>query len=216
MRVRPYAHILPFILVTVTLSAEIIDRIAVSVGNQVITEEQIIEEIRVTAFLNREPLNINPEAKRKAAERLIEQTLMRRDMDVTHYPLPPRSDAEPLEKEVRTRYATEQDFLEDLQRDGLNQDELRQHLWWQAAMLRFIDFHFRPAIQVPEADIREYYEKKVAEWREQGVPKIPTFEESRADIEKILTAERVDQAVDRWLGDARTRLDILYHQEAFQ
>jgi hypothetical protein len=51
---------------------------------------------------------------------------------------------------------------------------------------------------------------------QQGLAKIPTLEESRADIEKILTEQRVDQAVDRWLGDARTRLNILYHDEAFQ
>ncbi len=37
-----------------TAQAEIIDRIAVTVGNQVITELQIDEELRVTALLNHE------------------------------------------------------------------------------------------------------------------------------------------------------------------
>ena len=45
---------------------------------------------------------------------------------------------------------------------------------------------------------------------------IPTLAESRSDIEKILTQERVDQAVDRWLGDARTQVDIVYRKEAFR
>ena len=64
---------------TCCATAEIIDRVAVSVGNQVITEDQIGEEIRVTAFLNHETPDLSPAQKRRAAERLIEQALVRRD-----------------------------------------------------------------------------------------------------------------------------------------
>ena len=54
-------------------TAAIIDRIAITVANQVITESQIDDEIRVTAFLNREPLDLSAAAKKQAAGRLIEQ-----------------------------------------------------------------------------------------------------------------------------------------------
>jgi len=68
-------------------SAEIIDRIAITVGSQVITVSQIDEEIRITAFLNREKLDITADAKKQAATRLIEQALVKREMDLSHYPL---------------------------------------------------------------------------------------------------------------------------------
>jgi hypothetical protein len=197
------------LLAAVCGHAEVIDRIAVSVGKQVITESQIVEEIQVTAFLNRQPVTITPDEKRQAAERLVEQTLMRRDMEFTHYPLPALSEGD---AELRAQQASS----EDLRKYGITEDELRQHLWWQLTMLRFIDYRFRPAIQITDAEIRDYYSKKRAEWEQEGAAKIPSLEESRADVEKILTAERVDQAVDRWLGDARTRLDIQYHEEAFR
>jgi hypothetical protein len=134
---------------------------------------------------------------------------MRRDMEFTHYPLPALSEGD---AELRAQQASS----EDLRKYGITEDELRQHLWWQLTMLRFIDYRFRPAIQITDAEIRDYYSKKRAEWEQEGAAKIPSLEESRADVEKILTAERVDQAVDRWLGDARTRLDIQYHEEAFR
>jgi hypothetical protein len=196
-------------MAAITVQAEIIDRIAVSVGKQVITESQIVEEIRVTALLNQQPVAIDPEEKRKAAERLVEQTLMRRDMEFTHYPLPALSEADAALRDVR---ATE----EDLRKYGITEDELRRHLWWQLTMLRFIDYRFLPGIKISDVEIRDYYAKKKAEWEQQGSTKIPTLDDSRADIEKILTGERVDQAVDRWLGDARTRLDIQYREEAFR
>ena len=200
---------LAIMLAVVAARAEIIDRIAVSVGRQVITESQILEEIRVTAFLNQQPVVVNPEEKRKAAERLLEQTLMRRDMEFTHYPQPPVSEADVPLRNVLARG-------DDPSKYGITEDELRQHLWWQVTMLGFIDYRFRPAIEVSDAEIRDYYTKKRADWAKQGIASIPTLEDSRADIEKILTADRVDQAVDRWLGDARTRLNIQYHEEAFQ
>ena len=39
--------------------AEILDRIAIAVGDRVITERQIVHEIRVAAFLNRETPEIS-------------------------------------------------------------------------------------------------------------------------------------------------------------
>ena len=72
------------------LSGEIIDRMAVSVGNQVITEGQIDEEIRLTAFLNHEQPGASVTERKKAAGRLIEQALIKRDMDLSRYPPPPR------------------------------------------------------------------------------------------------------------------------------
>src|SRR5262245_9914320 len=58
---------------SVTCQAEIIDRIAVVVGNGVITESQIIREIRLAAFLDGKPLDFSAESKRKTADRLVEQ-----------------------------------------------------------------------------------------------------------------------------------------------
>lgn len=189
--------------------AEIIDRIAVSVGNQVITEAQILDEIRVTAFLNRQKAEFTPEQKKAAAERLIEQTLMKREMELSHYPLPEMAEADPMLTEALAGRPAPAEA-------GIMEQDLKQHLWWQLTMLRFIEYRFRPSVQIPEAAIQDYYDKKRVEWEQQGVNPIPALEDSRADIEKILTQERVDRALDRWLGDARTRVDILYRKEVFQ
>lgn len=198
-----------------SITAEIVDRIAVSVGNQVITESQILEEIRVAAFLSHEVPEVNAEQKRKAAERLIEQTLIRRDMEFSHYPAALASEAEKAEQQIRSAYPSPVEFKQEIEKYKIAEEDLRHHLQWQLTLLRFIEYRFKPSIQVPEVDIKRYYERKLGEWRQQGVEEPPSLDESRADIEKILTQERVDQAVDRWLGDARTQVEILYRKEAF-
>ncbi|MEI9976953.1 MAG: hypothetical protein WDO73_35815 [Ignavibacteriota bacterium] len=58
---------IPVLLVAVGLHAEIIDRIAVSVGNQAITTSDVDREIRVTAFLNRSEPDFTPAGRRATA-----------------------------------------------------------------------------------------------------------------------------------------------------
>ena len=68
-----------------------IDRIAVVVGNQVITESEVILEARLTAFLNGQPLDLSAAPRRAAAERLVDQQLIRSEMQVGGYPMPPET-----------------------------------------------------------------------------------------------------------------------------
>ena len=58
----------------------IIDRIAIIVGKQVIKDSDITREIRLTSFLNTDPLDLGPGARRRAANRLIDQALIRNEM----------------------------------------------------------------------------------------------------------------------------------------
>ena len=197
-------------------AAEIIDRVAVSVGNQVITEDQINEELRVTAFLNHEKLDTSSVQKKKAAERLVEQALIKRDIDLSHYTLPQMSEAGQSLQNIASEYPSEAGFQNALAAYGITADDLRRHLWWQLTVLRFIDYRFRPGIQLPETDIKNYYEQEMAKLREQGAKEVPSFEDARGKIEQILTQQRIDQALDRWLGDTRTQVEIRYRPGAFE
>jgi hypothetical protein len=197
-----------------TLSAEIIDRIAITVSNQVITESQIDEEIRVTAFLNREKLDVSADARKQAAGRLIEQALVKREMDLSHYPLPQAADADPALAGVKATYPSVADFVAALDSYGITEGDLTRRLLWQFTLLRFIDYRFRPGIQIPDADVQTYYRRQVSGWEQQGIKPIPSLEDSRAQIEEILTQKLIDQALDQWLATARKQGAITYHDAA--
>src|SRR5262249_43941927 len=64
----------------VELDATVVDRIAVIVGRRAIKTSDISEDMRVTGFLNREQISDTAAGKRKAAERLIDQELVRQDL----------------------------------------------------------------------------------------------------------------------------------------
>ena len=192
------------------LFPEIIDKIVITVANQVITQSQIDDEIRVTAFLNREKVDLNADARKQAAGRLLEQALIKREMDISHYPLPELSDAGESLEALKATYPTESEFQNALSASGITADALTRRLWWQLTLLRFIDYRFRPGIQIPTADVQAYYRRQVSEWEQKGTKPIPTLDESRDQIEEILTQQRIDQALDQWMKDTRKQVTINY------
>jgi len=198
------------------LFSDIIDRIAITVANQVITESQVDEEIRVTAFMNRDPLDLSLDARKQAATRLIEQALIRREMELSRYPLPELADAGESLQTLKAMYPSEAEFQKALTDYGVTVDELTRRLWWQLTLLRFIDYRFRPGIQIPPADVQAYYRQQLSDWRKKGIEKIPTFEETRDQIEEILTQKRIDQALDQWIKDTRAQVAINYLDRELQ
>jgi peptidyl-prolyl cis-trans isomerase SurA len=198
------------------LPAEIIDRIVITVGNQVITQSQVDDEVRVTAFLNREKLDLGVEARKQAADRLIEQALIKREMDLSHYPLPELGDAGESLQSLKAMYSSETEFQDALEAYGVSPDELTRRLWWQLTLLRFIDYRFRPGIQIPPADVQAYYRQQLSEWEQKGIKPIPSLDESRDQIEEILTQKRIDQALDQWIKDTRTQVPTTFLDPALK
>jgi len=65
----------------IAATGEIIDRIAISVGKHVITTSNLDREIRVNAFLNESPPDFSPAGKRATAGRMVEQALVRDELE---------------------------------------------------------------------------------------------------------------------------------------
>ena len=66
--------------------AELLDRIAIVVNNQPIKDSDIERDIRVTALLNGDRVDSGPSARKQAANRLIDQALIRREMELAPIP----------------------------------------------------------------------------------------------------------------------------------
>ena len=70
-------------------------------GKHVVKSSDISRDLRVTEFMNREPLNLGSPAKRKAAERLIDQALIRDQIVNGGYARPTEADGERLLKQLQ-------------------------------------------------------------------------------------------------------------------
>jgi hypothetical protein len=195
----------------------VLDRMAVIVGKHVVKTSDIEWDLRVTEFLNREPLHFSPQAKRKSAERLIDQEIIRQEIVTGNYRRPPDSDAAALESQLkRDRFAgSDQRMRAELQRYGITEDQLRAQLLWQLTVLRFIDERFRPAVIVTDEEVHAYYDQHLAELRRQ-YPENRNFEALEPKILSLLEGQRINENFNQWLEQARKRARIEYRQEALQ
>ena len=197
--------------------AVVIDRVAVIAGKRVIKLSDIRRDLRLTQFMNREPVNFSVTARRQAAERLVDQAIIRNEIARGGYQRPADSEAAELLNQLkRDRFGgADVRMREELARYGLLEDQLREQLLWQITVLRFIDQRFRAGVLVTDEEVRAYYDSHLADLKRE-YPRENSFEELTPKIRSVLEGERINQNFGNWLEEARKRNPVEYRPEAFE
>jgi hypothetical protein len=197
---------------------EVLDRIAVTIGNQVVTERQLLKELRLAAFEGGTPVDLSPAAKRQALDRLIERELLRRDMELSRFPKPDSSVAEKMLRELKAKsYPDEQEYQRELAGYGLSESDLKGHLLDLYTWDRFVDFRFRSGLQVLGSDIQVYYAREfVPEALKKGLEPVPKIEEVRDRIENILMERRLNETLFRWVQDNRDEVRVEIREKVLE
>jgi hypothetical protein len=209
--------LLPFLLMTGAQRAVVIDRIAVVVGKHVIKLSDVERDLRLTAFLNNTTLDLSPKSKRQAAERLVDQQIIRGELAAGGYGRATDAQADALLAQIRRdRYADSAEKLRAaLARYRLTTEELQAELLWQLTVLQFIQQRFQPEVSVSDEDIRTYYDQHVADLSRDH-PGNSSFEALQPEIRRILEGEAINKDFEDWISDARQRTQIVYREGAFQ
>jgi parvulin-like peptidyl-prolyl isomerase len=193
--------------------AVIIDRIAIVVDNQVINDSDIAREIHMTDFINGDPLDTSAAARKKAASRLIDQALIRHEIQLGEYSRATPADAQSMLDEIRKqRYKTAAAYEAALHRYGITQAQLLEQLQWQMTVLQFIDQRFKPGIMISDAQIQQYYNRHAAQLTQAAGGRRPTLDEVRQQIEDTLAGEEVNKEFYAWLDQQRKQSSIEYHE----
>jgi len=198
-------------------AAVVIDRIAVIAGKRVVKLSDIDRDVRLTEFLNGEPLNLSADVRRKAAERLIDQQIIRTEVATSGYSRATDAQAEALLRQIqRDRFGNlEARLLAELARYGLTREDLRQQLLWQLTVLNFIEQRFQPGVSIADQDVSSYYNQHLDELKRQ-YPQNYSLAALEPKIRNVLQEEAVTRDFEDWLTRARQRTQIEYRQGAFQ
>jgi hypothetical protein len=210
-------EILFALTLSASLNATIIDRIAIVVRDGIIKDSDIDRDIRVVDFLNQEKLTFDDNARRTAANRLIDQSLIQREIQVGEYRTAIDADAEHLlEKTQKERHQSPALFATALNNYGLTREQLKGYLRWQLTVLRFIDERFGPSIQVTDEEVQQYYRDHASEFRSASTGQTRTLDDARQDIRNTLTEQRVNKQFEAWLQARRKSANIEYREESLK
>jgi hypothetical protein len=171
----------------------VLDRVAVVVGNKAITETEVLREVRLTELMNGEPLDTGPQQRKAAAERLVDQQLIRNEMATGTYPMPADDEADDMLSDFRQqRFTTEVQYRAALTQYGVTEADLKEHLLWELAAIRFTDLRFQP----------NALSNQSANRTKAGSP--------------APAGNDVDQQLDKWLKEQRHNTRVQFKQAAFQ
>jgi hypothetical protein len=198
------------------LEGVIIDRIAIIVGNSIVKDSDISRDLRVTSFLNDDPLNLSAEARKAAASRLVDQIFIRREIQLGNYATAsPQEANKELDQLVQQRFKSQSSLQGALKKYGITAPDLRSHFLWQVTVLRFIDARFKPAVLVTDAEVENYYnEHRVALQRQH--PSKADLENARPEITDLIAAQRVNKLFFSWLDEQRKATSIKYVEGSLQ
>ena len=210
--------LLTFALLAVFAPAAIVDRIAVSVGNRVITSSDLDRQIRVAAFQDGVPPQFTPARKRATADAMIEQKLIQLELTNSRYPLPDPAELIPaIDLFKKQHFQNDQQYRDSLAAAGIADEDFKELLLWQRTLLLFIQVRFETGVQLSSQDVDEYFQNTVRPAAEAAHPGQPvSLEDYRNQIERTLTGQRADKEMDTWLRDARRGTEIVIHDEVLQ
>ncbi len=190
-----------FVLASCLLPGVIIDRIAIIVEDSIVKDSDISRDLRVANFLNSAPLDLSEQARRTAANRLIDQIFIRKEIQIGDYPFAsPQQANRELDQLVKDRFKSEGALQETLKSYGITAPDLRSHFLWQLTVLRFIDARFKPAVLVTDDDVEKYYNEHETAFKRK-YPGKSSLDDVRGEIEDVLTGQRVNKLFFAWLDE---------------
>ena len=173
--------------------AAVIDRVALVVGKAVFTQSEVDDEARLSELETGKPLDLSASQRRQAAERLVDQELLREEMSATQFK-PPASDADALLRSFRQRhFPSVSQYHAALARYGVTEDALKERLVWEVSLIRFTDQRFKTFAEPADGQSA-----------------------NRTDGAPPAAPDTVDQLMDAWLKQQRADTHIVFKQEAFQ
>ena len=192
--------------------AEVVDRIVATVNGHIILQSDWDEALCYEALLNgRGPGQFSDDERRAVLDRLIDQELLAEQMKSASFQHASESEAEVRVAEARKEYpegATDEGWRSVLKRLELSEKDLVAHVQQQIDLMRLVDAHLRPAVQIDSKTIEAYYrEKFVPQLKQPIVAEAPSTEVA-SKIRELLTEEKVNELMISWLHSLRSESKV--------
>jgi len=108
-------------------------------------------------------------------------------------------------------FPSQPEFQQRLLSVGLTADKLDQILEQRVRIDKYLDFRFRNFVVITQKEIADYYKDVYVPRLRTRAPGqiVPTLDQAKADIEKLLTEAKIGSDTDAFLDNARERAEVV-------
>lgn len=199
--------VLPFSLVLLFAPAaagqQVVDRIVATVEGDPITLSEVRELGRFQQLAGG-----TPGTEEELLTRLIEQWVVATEAGAARFARAPQAEIKREAARLRAQFASSEAYRARLRELGLNEAAMKRLVERQIYLARYLDYKFRPAVQVEPGDIEKYYRETLAPQlaaRRQALPPLDAVQEQ---IRELLTQREISARAGRWLDESKARLKI--------
>ena len=143
-----------------------------------------------------------------ALKLIIDQRLILEEAEKLPSIEPSADEVKTARNELVQTFPSRAEFELRLLRVGLSSKRLDQILEQRVRIEKYLDFRFRNFVVITQKEIADYYNDVYAP-RLRGRQIVPTLEDARGEIEKILTEAKIESDMDAFLDNARERAEIV-------
>jgi peptidyl-prolyl cis-trans isomerase SurA len=195
-------------------AGEVIDRIVATVNGHIILQSDWNDALCYEALLSGRAMSLfTDDERRTVLDRLIDQELLDEQMKSASFQHASEADAQAEIAQARKLYpeaATDEGWQRILDQYGFTEKNLTAHVQQQIDLMRLVDAHLRPAIQIDSKNIEAYYRDRfVPQLKESGASEVPLADVS-AKIRELLTEEKVSELMVSWLQSLRSESKVSF------
>ncbi len=193
-------------------AGQVIDRIVAMVNGHIILQSDWDDALRYEALLNGRPLDqFTDDDRRAVLDRLIDQELLGEQMKAASFQHATGQEAAARVADARKQYpeaANDDGWKSVLNKCGLSEKDLVAHVQQQIDLMRLVDAHLRPAVQIDSKTIEAYYRDKfIPQLKEPIVAEVPSADVA-AKIRELLTQQKVNELLVSWLQSLRSESKV--------
>jgi peptidyl-prolyl cis-trans isomerase SurA len=188
---------------------ETIDRLIVAVNGKVITEGDLDLARKLNSVVLPD-IDAKPRSRKEEIDRLIDLELMRQELKNFSLTQEDETKIAARMQSLQAAYAEKGGLPVLLRNLGLQETELLSYVRLESSILRFVDFRFRPFVNVTEVEIKDYYETRLIPQLRESKLAVPELAQVSAKIEEILKEEKINGALEQWISTIKRNARIEY------
>jgi SurA N-terminal domain len=185
------------------LPAELVDRIVARVEDDII----MLSEVRELAAYQ-QLVEGRAEPDDQILHELIEQWVVRGEAEQAQFPMPTEAEVNREISQIQSRFPNLQDYTQRLGVLGVTPEAVRRVVERQIYLARYLDYKFRPAVQVEDAAVSTYYDEELVpalRTKGQAPPSLDTVSDQ---IRELLVQRGISERAASWFEETKSRLRI--------
>lgn len=192
---------------------EVVDRMVATVNAGVRTDLITYSDLVWQLALQPNTALVSPTSQdlNRALHLVVDQRLILQEAEKLPTIAPTAEEVKAARDELSKAFPSPAEFQQRLMLVGLTSEKLDEILDQRVRIEKYLDFRFRNFVLISQKEITDYYsEVYVPRLRSRSPGQIiPTLEEARAEIERILTEAKIESDTDAFLDSARERAEIV-------